>query len=139
MTIENINLLYNFYKNIFLTFDWSLVTGVVSLITLLIVSTCIVWFLLKLALTVSLYNRSKKTLEVKPLKTTEQDAYSTQELFGLIHSIGKQRNFLERIFGVDNSFSFERFFHGNYFDFREHFTRYAIGAFTGANSLGQYY
>jgi len=107
MTIENINLLYNFYKNIFLTFDWSLVTGVVSLITLLIVSTCIVWFLLKLALTVSLYNRSKKTLEVKPLKTTEQDAYSTQELFGLIHSIGKQRNFLERIFGVDNSFSFE--------------------------------
>lgn len=107
MPIENINNLISSFKSVFLSVDWYFVSNLVQVFVLLLLTAWLLWFLARLTLLLLNFKKPKATLEVKPLKTTEQDSYSTQELFGLIHSIGKQRSFLERVFQVDNIFSFE--------------------------------
>ena len=45
--------------------------------------------------------------ELQPLRTTEQEAYTTEQLFTVIHGLAKQRSFLHRFFNVTKSYSFE--------------------------------
>ncbi len=45
--------------------------------------------------------------EVKPLRTTEQSAYTTQQLFTQIHGLSKEQSLLQRLFNVGSSFAFE--------------------------------
>jgi hypothetical protein len=52
-------------------------------------------------------NKKYIVLEVKPLRVTEQSEYTTQQLFTLIHSLAKQKPFIDRIFNIDKNFSFE--------------------------------
>src|SRR5258708_7319589 len=46
-------------------------------------------------------------LEVRPLDETLQSSYSTQQLFILIHSLAKQRNFFQRLIGNEKVYTFE--------------------------------
>ena len=41
--------------------------------------------------------------EVKPLQETLQSSFSTQQLFNVIHSLVKQRSFLEKLFDSHKS------------------------------------
>lgn len=45
--------------------------------------------------------------ELQPLKNTEQAAYTTEQLFTVIHGLAKQRSFIYRLFNVYKHFSFE--------------------------------
>jgi len=52
--------------------------------------------------------KEKYTLfELQPLKNTEQAAYTTEQLFSVIHGLIKQRSFIARLFDVRKSCSFE--------------------------------
>ena len=45
--------------------------------------------------------------ELQPLKNTEQAAYTTEQLFTVIHGLAKQRSFVYRLFDVYKHVSFE--------------------------------
>ncbi len=45
--------------------------------------------------------------ELQPLKNTEQAAYTTEQLFTVIHGLAKQRSFVSRLFDVRKHYSFE--------------------------------
>lgn len=45
--------------------------------------------------------------ELQPLKNTEQAAYTTEQLFTVIHGLAKQQSFIYRLFDVYKHFSFE--------------------------------
>ena len=46
-------------------------------------------------------------LELTPPATTEKTSYTTQQLFSVIHDLGKQKGFKDRLLGRKNLFSFE--------------------------------
>lgn len=46
-------------------------------------------------------------IELTPPASTEKTAYTTQQLFSVIHTLGKQLTFIEKIQGKKNLFSFE--------------------------------
>jgi len=84
---------------------------VISTYAALIISICAFGILVFNCIKLLLIFRSIKSphvlLEVKPLRETEQSSYSTQELFNLFHNISLHRSFLERLFGIRKSLSFE--------------------------------
>lgn len=45
--------------------------------------------------------------EIKPLKNTEQSSYTTQQLFAILHGLARQRTFLNRLFDIQKTYSFE--------------------------------
>ncbi len=45
--------------------------------------------------------------ELQPLKNTEQAAYTTEQLFTVIHGLAKQRSFIHRFFDIRKQYSFE--------------------------------
>ncbi len=45
--------------------------------------------------------------ELQPLNNTEQAAYTTEQLFTVIHGLAKQRSFIFRFFDVRKNYSFE--------------------------------
>ncbi|MBI2601384.1 hypothetical protein HYW42_05545, partial [Candidatus Daviesbacteria bacterium] len=46
-------------------------------------------------------------LELTPPSFTEQESYTTDQLFSIIHSLGSQQSFMDRIFGNKTRFSLE--------------------------------
>ena len=46
-------------------------------------------------------------LELTPPAVTEKTAYTTQQLFSVIHSLGQHKTFIDRLLGLKNLFSFE--------------------------------
>lgn len=111
-----INLIINSHTNILGFFNWTLVTGLVTnqffLFLLGILLTFSVLFIsAKILLnTYSFLLRIRQhysLLEVRPLKVTEQNPYTTQELFSLVHSLARHGSFWKRFFGFDKVFSFE--------------------------------
>lgn len=46
-------------------------------------------------------------LELTPPANSEKSSYTTQQLFSVIHNLGLQRSFLEKVLGKKNIFSFE--------------------------------
>jgi hypothetical protein len=87
--------------------NWSAVFPVIIVVVGAIVAITLVFLLIKLALSFRLLRESHKILEIKPLRDTEQSAYTTQQLFALLHGIGQQKSFLQRLFNINKSFSFE--------------------------------
>ncbi|MCG3206314.1 MAG: hypothetical protein KCHDKBKB_03049 [Elusimicrobia bacterium] len=45
--------------------------------------------------------------EIKPLKNTEQSSYTTQQLFAILHGLARQRSFINRLFDIQKTYSFE--------------------------------
>ena len=64
-------------------------------------------YLVKIYLLAKNLNQPQVTLLVKPFKYTVQEAYTTEQLFNVVHTIGKQRKLLDRIFDIPNRFAFE--------------------------------
>lgn len=45
--------------------------------------------------------------ELQPLKNTEQSSYTTQQLFAILHGLARQRSFINRLFDIQKTYSFE--------------------------------
>jgi len=80
-----------------------------SLITLIAV-----WALLFLAylltrylLTRKLQNRPQVIIEAKPLRITEQNPFTTEQLFNMLHGLARQASRLERFFNISKNYAFE--------------------------------
>ncbi len=57
-----------------------------------------------------LYRASKEPqtlLEVQPLRVTEQNPYTTEQLFSVIHGLARQQTLLLRLFNVAKNYAFE--------------------------------
>ena len=57
-----------------------------------------------------LYKSSKELqtlLELQPLRVTEQNPYTTEQLFSVIHGLAKQQTFLYRFFNIAKNYAFE--------------------------------
>src|SRR5688572_8980987 len=52
-------------------------------------------------------NEQSILLELIPPSFTEQESYTTDQLFSIIHAIGNQKNILERLMGYNSRFSLE--------------------------------
>jgi len=52
-------------------------------------------------------NELSVLLELTPPASTEKTAYTTQQLFSVIHDLGKQKSFIDKILGKKTIFSFE--------------------------------
>lgn len=52
-------------------------------------------------------NEPSMLLELTPPSFTEQEAYTTDQLFSVIHALGNQRSFKDRLLGVKPRFSLE--------------------------------
>lgn len=79
-------------------------------------SPYLIWFiLLTTALTTliriinikKILNQDHILLELTPPATTEKTAYTTQQLFSVIHSLGIQKSFLDKLLGRKTLFAFE--------------------------------
>jgi len=83
---------------LFLVFGWIFLTvGLIFLICLFIK-----WCLIK-----KLHRQPQTILEVKPLRVTEQNPYTTEQLFNLIHGLAKQSTWVYRFFNVSKSYALE--------------------------------
>ncbi len=87
--------------------NWSAIFLVIFAIIGVVVFIVFTYLLIKLFLEFKEPRESRSILEVKPPRETEQSAYATQQLFTLLHGIGQQRSFIQRVFGVNKTFSFE--------------------------------
>ena len=67
----------------------------------------IVYFVIKLLLLKNKLKQKYVIYEVKPLQKTLQSAFSTQQLFTLIHGLIKQRSFSDKLLGNFKSYAFE--------------------------------
>lgn len=80
-------------------------------VTIGLLSLVIAYFLIVLVIKIYLLrkrlSRKYTILEVKPLEVTEQSEYTTQQLFNLIHSLAKQKTFVDRLLNNTKSYSFE--------------------------------
>lgn len=52
-------------------------------------------------------NELSVLLELTPPAITEKTAYTTQQLFSVVHDLARQKNFKDRILGKKTVFSFE--------------------------------
>lgn len=89
------------------SFDWSILYFSLSVIAIFLATLVVTYLITKLLLIYKLHKAKQVFLEIKPLKKTELNPYSTEQLFNLFHSITNQKTFLERIFGVSKSISLE--------------------------------
>ncbi len=97
----------SFLSQVHISGSWPLVSIVFVYLLLALLIALDLLLLFKL-FHIKLQLRQNYTiLEVKPLKTTEQSPYTTQELFNLIHGLARQRTFWSRVLGLSNSYSFE--------------------------------
>lgn len=68
----------------------------------------IVWQAVRKALVIKqTLNEQSLLLELIPPSFTEQESYTTDQLFSIIHAIGNQRSFNERLLGFNTRFSLE--------------------------------
>lgn len=74
----------------------------------LIASAVILLKLLKTVLLIRIKLKQRYTiLEVKPLQSTQQSSYTTQQLFILIHGLAIQKSFRDKVVGNQKTYSFE--------------------------------
>ncbi len=88
-------------------FDWSILYFSLSIIATFLAFLVVAYLVTKLLLVYKLHKAKHVFLEIKPLKKTELNPYSTEQLFNLFHSITSQKTLLERLFGVSKSISLE--------------------------------
>ncbi len=80
----------------------------VVLVFFIILSVVLVLFLTRLLLRIVLSSVEPSVLiELIPPATTEKTSYTTQQLFSVIHNLGKQRSFLGKVVGKRITFSCE--------------------------------
>lgn len=67
----------------------------------------LIYHIVRLILHIQQLKEKYILFELQPLKNTEQAAYTTEQLFTVIHGLAKQRSFIYRLFDVYKHFSFE--------------------------------
>jgi len=67
----------------------------------------IIYQIIRLVLHLQQLREKYIIFELHPLKNTEQAAYTTEQLFTVIHGLAKQRSFISRLFDVRKHYSFE--------------------------------
>lgn len=87
--------------------NWSVLYLPLGIILTAFVSVFLVFLTIRMILLYKLRTAKHVYLEIKPLKKTELNPYSTEQLFNLFHSITNQKSFIERIFRVTKSISLE--------------------------------
>lgn len=107
MAIDLNQILSYFPATIIPSINWSVLYFSLGIILILLVFLFLAFQIIRLALFYKLHTEKHVYLEIKPLKKTELDPYSTEQLFNLFHSITNQKSFIERIFGVTKSVSLE--------------------------------
>lgn len=98
------NLLFNLEEY------WAAGLDFTSLSILLILVLSLTFVLLALRKVILIWKSSKEPavlLELTPPYKTEQEAYTTEQFFSLIHALGKQRTFIDRLLGNKTRFSLE--------------------------------
>lgn len=110
--MAEINKIYKIiWQNGILSFTLNYLVSNIGLILIGSIGILAICFLLGLLLKfILLRQRVKKqyaVLEVKPLAVTEQSEYTTQQLFTLIHSLAKQRPFIDRILNNNKYYALE--------------------------------
>ncbi len=76
----------------------------------LIASTLLLVFIFiirKILIIKNSLNEQSMLLELTPPSFTEQESYTTDQLFSIIHSLGNQRSFVDKILGKKTRFSLE--------------------------------
>jgi len=109
MGMEYLSTIKSFWEtNSFFSFvsPSQVIVILVGLLAIVVVSVFFFYFT-KLLLSLKKLQKPLVSLEVKPLRRTEQEAYTTEQLFNVIHTIGKQRKLLDRFFDIPNRFAFE--------------------------------
>ncbi|MDO8619377.1 MAG: type IV secretion system DNA-binding domain-containing protein, partial [Candidatus Daviesbacteria bacterium] len=61
----------------------------------------------RLLITKNSLNEESMLLELTPPSFTQQESYTTDQLFSIIHSLGNQRSFIDKILGKKTRFSLE--------------------------------
>lgn len=78
---------------------------------LIVIGTLVLFYLIyqiiRLLLHVQQLKEKYVIFELQPLKKTEQAAYTTEQLFTIIHGLAKQRTIINRFFDIRKSYSFE--------------------------------
>lgn len=82
-------------------------TNVLIVVACLFCLVLVIKFIIKIILFWRKIRSKQVTLEIVPLRKTEQIPYSTQQLFLLIHGLAKQRSFLQGLIGESKNYSFE--------------------------------
>lgn len=71
-------------------------------------STCLVLFLLRKLIILKMFLGEKQIiLEITPPQFIEKEAYTTEQLFSLIHALEKQKSFKDKLLGKKVQFSLE--------------------------------
>ncbi len=79
----------------------------IPVITLILGLALVVYILRKIYLIRRSLTENSILLELTPPSFTEKSAYTTQQLLSVIHDLGKQRSFTDKVLGRKNIFSFE--------------------------------
>jgi len=101
------NLFHNFsFKNVLFFFFHSIFSFLIFFFILVALFLIVVF--LRLVVAYFLYIKEKSVfLEITPPIFAHKTAYTTQQFFSVVHTIGSQRNLLERLVGKKVIFSFE--------------------------------
>jgi hypothetical protein len=107
MAIDLNQILSYFPATIIPSINWSVLYLPLGIILTTLVSVSLVFLTIRIILLYKLRTAKHVYLEIKPLKKTELNPYSTEQLFNLFHSITNQKSFIERMFRVTKSISLE--------------------------------
>ena len=91
----------------FLVANWENIVFIFLAISVCLVIFIVTYHLIAFFLRVKQMNSEHVLLEIKPLKKTELDPYTTEQLFNVLHNISSSKTFLERRFCVSKSISLE--------------------------------
>lgn len=81
-----------------------------TILTFLIIVTSILFLflILRRCLSIrSILTEKSILLELTPPASTEKTAYTTQQLFSVIHNLGRQLSVIDKFWGKKNRYSFE--------------------------------
>jgi hypothetical protein len=85
----------------------SLMRGNLTLIITALLILCFIYVIRKLFSLIDTLKSPSVLLELTPPATTEKSAYTTQQLFSVLHSLGSNRTLSDKIIGRKAIFSFE--------------------------------
>jgi len=107
MPIDQINNLIKLPASYLQLIDWFSIFSIVFSIISLVFGIFLIYQIIRLILSYKSIRLDHVTLEIKPLRETEQSSYSTQQLFNLFHNIATYKSPVERLFNVKKVLSLE--------------------------------
>lgn len=88
-------------------FDFSTLLVMLEILAILLGFITFAYLVIKLFLTKKLINQPQIILEVNPLRITEQNPFTTEQLFNMIHGLARQVSRIYKFFNVSKNYAFE--------------------------------